>query len=72
MRKGQFKASTEQYRTIKGENYICWCSDSTSDQIKAYRQAGIKCALRGVELYIREEDKDKALAVDRFLRQSIL
>lgn len=60
--KGNFKASTEQYRTIKGEHYICWCSDSTNIQIKMYREAGIKCAKRGVDLYIRESDQNKALA----------
>jgi hypothetical protein len=65
-----YKASTEQYRTIRGERYICWCSDSTPDQIRAYRQSGIKCVRRGVELYLRKEDEGKALAIDRFLSQT--
>jgi hypothetical protein len=58
------KASSEMFRTFNGERFICWRSDATPEHIAAYRAAGVKCARRGCELFIREADSDKALAVD--------
>lgn len=65
-----FKASTEQYRTIKGERYICWTSNPAEHFWKdTYRKNGVKCVIRGVDLYIRESDRDKASAIYRFFSQ---
>lgn len=65
-----YKASTEQYRTIAGERYICWTSNPAEHHARAYRQAGIKCVVRGIDFYVRESDKDKAVALWRFLSQA--
>lgn len=65
MHGSRFKASSEQYRTFHGEHYIAWLIYPTLERIAAYRAAGIACAKRGVDLYVRESDADTALKLDR-------
>lgn len=68
----RLKQSDEQYRTINGERYIGWRSDVNAYDIDLYRRAGIKCVRRGVELFMREADTDKALALERFASQALI
>jgi hypothetical protein len=58
------KTSADLYRTFKGAPYVCWRSDATAAQIAAYRVAGVRCARRGVELFVHHADQDKAAQVD--------
>lgn len=58
------KASSELYRTIKGQHYICWLSFPTPEQTARLKAAGIRCARRGVELFIAAADAEKAIGVD--------
>lgn len=62
MRRGQYKASTELYRTVNGEKYLGWRSDVNGYDIKTYRQAGIRCFRRGVELFVHHADAEKAVS----------
>lgn len=68
MRKGQLKASSEMYRTIKGERYIQWASDYVHSRAAFYRRAGIRCAVKGNELFIHPDDADMAEAMDGEVR----
>lgn len=70
MSKLTVKASSELYRTIHGERYIGWRSDINNYDIATYRKAGIKCVRRGVELFLREADAERALVLERFVSQS--
>ena len=58
------KASIDMYRTIGGAHFISWGSFMTDERIAAYRAAGIRCARRGVELFIHHADEEAAKAVD--------
>jgi len=59
-----FKASSELYRTRGGEVYVGWLSHPSEDRIKTYRATGLKCFRLGVELFLREADRDAASALD--------
>lgn len=58
------KASIDMYRTIGGAHFIAWTSFPSAERIAAYRAAGVRCARRGVELFIHHADEDEAKAVD--------
>jgi hypothetical protein len=58
------KDQIDCYRTIKCEHFIAWISYPSSERIKAYRTAGVKCRRYGDELYIRAADKQRAIDVD--------
>lgn len=58
------KDSADMWRTIKGHHYICWAICPEQGLIVAYRAAGVRCALRGEELFVHHEDKAKAAVVD--------
>jgi hypothetical protein len=58
------KDAADMWRTFNGEHYIQWMSFPPDERIKGYRAAGIKCRRVGEELFVRQSDKDKALAYD--------
>lgn len=57
------KDASDCWRTINGEHFIAWMSFPSDDLIKAYRAAGIKCRRYGVELFIRESDKQRCASM---------
>lgn len=59
------KNSADLYRTFNGEHYIAWISFPSQERIDAYRCAGVKCRLRGEELFVRKADILDASAVDQ-------
>lgn len=58
------KESYDQYRTIKGAHHVAWSVNPSMDRIAAYRAAGVRCALRGDDLYVHHMDTDIAGTVD--------
>jgi len=54
----------ECYRTFNGEKYPAWMSFPSSDRIRAYRAAGIRCRRLGDELFVHFADRDRAAAID--------
>lgn len=58
------KESCDQYRTIKGAHHIAWSVNPSADRVVAYRAAGVRCALRGDDLYVHHMDTDDAARVD--------
>lgn len=58
------KNSADMWRTFGGEHYNQWTSEFDDNLVKAYRAAGVKCAVRNGELFVRNTDQDRASAVD--------
>lgn len=58
------KESCDQYRTIKGAHHVAWSVNPSAERIAAYKAAGVRCALRGDDLYVHHMDTDDAATVD--------
>jgi len=52
------------YRTFNGVKYPAWMSFPSSDRVKAYRKAGVRCRRLGEELFVHWADRQLAAEVD--------
>lgn len=56
--------ATNCYRTFNGQRFDHWMSCPSQEQIRSYRQAGIRCRRQGAELYVHTTDHNKAAQID--------
>lgn len=57
--------ATNCYRTFNGQRFDHWMSCPSQEQIRSYRQAGIRCRRQGAELYVHTTDHNKAALILR-------
>jgi hypothetical protein len=62
------KDSANMWRTFDGEHYGHWAIYPSGERISAYRAAGIKCRRIKDELFVRQADEAKAVALDASTR----
>jgi hypothetical protein len=59
------KLASDCYRTIKGQEFQAWMSFPSKDRVDNYRKSGVRCIVRGDELFVHIMDVDQARDFDR-------
>lgn len=54
------KDASDCWRTIKGRRYLAYMSFPSAEKINAMRRAGIRVRKFGDELFVLEDDKERA------------